>query len=133
MPDRVAVRLAFHDWLEHVLLAGADLLLMPSRYEPCGLTQMRAQRYGAIPVAHRVGGLADTVEDGVTGFLFEEYTPAGLVAALRRALGYLGEPVAWRRLVRTAMARDFGWEGSVERYRDVYQRACHDRARRSAS
>ncbi len=129
MPDRVAARLTFQDRFEHVLLAGADLLLMPSRYEPCGLTQMRAQRYGAIPVAHRVGGLADTIEDGVTGFLFDEYTPAGLVAALRRALDHLSEPVAWRHFVRTAMARDFGWERSVERYQDVYQRACHDRAR----
>ena len=133
MPDRVAVQLAFRDRLEHVLLGGADLLLMPSRYEPCGLTQMRAQRYGAIPVAHRVGGLADTIEDGVTGFLFDEYTPDGLVAALRRALDHHREPVAWRRLVRAAMARDFGWEGSVERYQTVYRRACRDRARPSAS
>ena len=129
LPDRVAVRLTFHDRLEHVLMAGADLLLMPSRYEPCGLTQMRAQRYGTIPVAHRVGGLADTIEDGVTGFLFDEYTVDGLAAVLRRALDHHRESVGWRRLVRAAMARDFGWGGSVERYQSVYERACHDRAR----
>lgn len=129
LPDRVAVRLTFHDRLEHVLMAGADLLLMPSRYEPCGLTQMRAQRYGTIPVAHRVGGLADTIEDGVTGFLFDEYTADGLAAVLRRALDHHREPVGWRRLVRAAMARDFGWDGSVEQYKSVYERACHDRTR----
>src|SRR5437667_7746978 len=71
-PDRVAVEFAFTDHLEHGLLAGADLLLMPSLYEPCGLTQMRAQRYGTIPVARRVGGLLDSIVDGETGVLFTE-------------------------------------------------------------
>src|SRR5207247_2224827 len=77
-PDRVAVEFAFTDHLEHGLLAGADLLLMPSLYEPCGLTQMRAQRYGTIPVARRVGGLLDSIVDGETGVLFAEYTSAAL-------------------------------------------------------
>jgi len=78
VPDRVAVEFIFTDRLEHRLLAGADALLMPSLYEPCGLTQLRAQRYGAIPVARRVGCLGDSIGDGVTGFLFDAYTPAAL-------------------------------------------------------
>ncbi|MGH9884968.1 MAG: glycogen synthase, partial [bacterium] len=73
-PHRIVVETRFNDALEHRLLAGADMCLMPSQYEPCGLTQMRAQRYGTIPIARRVGGLADTIEDGVTGFLFDDYT-----------------------------------------------------------
>ena len=84
-PSRIAVKLDFTDEFEHLLLAGADMCLMPSLYEPCGLTQMRAQRYGTIPVARRVGGLADTIEDGVTGFLFDDYTPADFMRAAMRA------------------------------------------------
>src|SRR5213593_240790 len=85
-PDRMAVEFMFTDHLEHRLLAGADALLMPSLYEPCGLTQMRAKRYGAVPVARRVGGLSDSIVDGITGFLFDEYSPAALAQAIRRAI-----------------------------------------------
>ncbi len=122
-PDRIGVELNFTDPLEHRLLAGADLLLMPSLYEPCGLTQMRAQRYGAIPVARRVGGLADTIEDGVTGFLFDPYTPAGLEEAVRRAVDQYADHAAWEKIVREAMGRDFGWERSAAKYLEVYRRA----------
>ena len=80
-PNRIGVQLDFNDRLEHRLMAGADIFLMPSQYEPCGLTQMRSQRYGAMPMVRRVGGLADTVEDGVTGFVFERYTPEALPGA----------------------------------------------------
>ena len=107
-PDRIAAVTTFNDALEHRLIGGADLVMMPSRYEPCGLTQMRAQRYGAIPVARRVGGLADTIEDRVTGFLFDEYTPAALGHALARALGMLASADAWHSLVRAAMGSDVG-------------------------
>lgn len=123
LPERVAVETNFTDECEHRLLAGADVLLMPSLYEPCGLTQMRAQRYGALPVARRVGGLADTIEDGETGFLFDDYTPAALEQAVRRALGLYEERDAWERHMRQAMARDFSWTCSVRRYLEVYQRA----------
>ncbi|MGH7528912.1 MAG: glycogen synthase, partial [Gemmatimonadales bacterium] len=85
-PDRVAVNTAFTDAREHRLLAGADFLVMPSLYEPCGLTQMRAQRYGALPLARRVGGLADTIADGETGILYEAYSPAAFDAAVQRAV-----------------------------------------------
>lgn len=121
-PERVAVEFAFTDHLEHRLLAGADLLLMPSLYEPCGLTQMRAQRYGAIPVARRVGGLLDTIADGETGFLFTEYEPAALEQAVGRALERYRNRAAWRTAQRRAMAQLFGWEGSAARYLDVYRR-----------
>jgi starch synthase len=121
-PSRIAVKLDFTDEFEHLLLAGADMCLMPSQYEPCGLTQMRAQRYGTIPVARRVGGLADTIEDGVTGFLFDDYTAADFMRCAVRAVDQYHETEAWTEMMREAMARDFGWERSAARYLSVYRR-----------
>jgi len=121
-PDRVAVHVPFTDRLEHQLLAGADFLLMPSLYEPCGLTQMRAQRYGTIPVARAVGGLRDTITDGETGFLFSDYSPAALDRAVRGALERYREAPAWRAMMRHAMARDFAWAGPAARYGELYRR-----------
>jgi starch synthase len=121
-PSRIGVQLAFRDSLEHRLMAGVDLLLMPSLYEPCGLTQMRAQRYGSPPVARRVGGLADTIENEVTGFLFDPYEAAALEEAAFRALATYSRPADWTRMMRAAFARDFGWEPSVSAYIDVYRR-----------
>lgn len=123
-PARVAVDTDFDEAKEHRLLAGADLLLMPSQYEPCGLTQMRAQRYGAFPVARRVGGLADTIEDQMTGFLFDGFTAEDLEIALGRAVAaFSGNREAWAEHMIEAMSRDFGWEQSAQRYLDVYRRA----------
>ena len=122
-PGRIACEFNFTDRLEHRLMAGADMCLMPSQYEPCGLTQMRAQRYGTIPVARRVGGLADTIEDGITGFLFDGYTSEEFMNAATRALDQYHDPRGWRAMMREAMSRDFGWERSESRYRDVYRRA----------
>ena len=121
-PSRIAVELDFNEHREHWLLAGADMCLMPSQYEPCGLTQMRAQRYGTIPVARRVGGLADTIEDGVTGFLFSDYTASDFMAAAVRSLGQYRERAGWREMMRVAMSRDFGWARSENRYRQLYHR-----------
>ncbi|MDQ3996182.1 MAG: glycosyltransferase, partial [Gemmatimonadota bacterium] len=121
-PSRIAVELKFTEPLEHLLLAGADMCLMPSQYEPCGLTQMRAQRYGTIPIARRVGGLADTIEDGVTGFLFDDYTPRDFMRAAMRALDQYREQPGWRAMMREAMSRDFGWERSAAKYLQVYRR-----------
>lgn len=121
-PARVVLERNFHDALEHRLLAGADILLMPSLYEPCGLTQMRAQRYGALPVARRVGGLVDTIEHERTGFLFEENSTDGFEGALRRALEVYRDPAEWQIRVRRAMRRDFGWGRAVSQYLDVYRR-----------
>ena len=121
-PNRIVVETRFNDALEHRLLAGADMCLMPSQYEPCGLTQMRAQRYGTIPIARRVGGLADTIEDGVTGFLFDDYTPADFTRAVARAIDQFEEPDGWYEMMRAAMQRDFGWEQSANKYLNLYRR-----------
>ena len=123
VPDRVAAFFEFTEKREHRLLLGADILLMPSQYEPCGLTQMRAQRYGALPVVRRVGGLADTVEDQVTGFVFDEFTTWALEVALRRAFALYPDREAWQLHMREGMARDFGWERSARRYLDLYDAA----------
>jgi len=120
---RIALNTDFTDRLEHLLMGGADFLLMPCQYEPCGLTQMRAQRYGVIPVVRRVGGLADTVEDGVTGFVFGPYHADPLVGAALRGLDCYGNSSEWDRVRRNAMAQDFGWERSVEQYLEVYRAA----------
>ncbi len=121
LPDRVAIDTNFTDELEHQVMAGADFLLMPCQYEPCGLTQMRAQRYGVAPIVRRVGGLVDTVEDGVTGFVFDPYEAAPLVGAALRGIDTYYNPPEWTRMIRTAMQRDFSWERSVAAYLDVYR------------
>src|ERR1051325_5649510 len=130
-PDRIAAQVTFTDRVEHELLAGADMLLMPSLYEPCGLTQMRAQLYGTIPVARRVGGLADTIEDGATGFLFDEYAPAALARVTRRAIERYAEGRSWERMMHVAMSQDFGWRRSAEGYVQVYGRALASRSART--
>lgn len=119
-PGRVAVSVGFDEPLAHRIEAGADLFLMPSRFEPCGMNQMYSQRYGTLPVVRATGGLADTVEDGVTGFVFREAEAEAMCAALARALAAWREPALWRRLQRQAMARDFGWERAARRYGALY-------------
>ncbi len=116
-PGAIAVRVAFDEALAHAVEAGADLFLMPSRFEPCGLNQMYSQRYGTPPVARSTGGLADTVEDGITGFLYSE----DLVAAVRRAAAAYADPARWRAIQRAAMARDFSWSAAARRYADLYR------------
>ena len=122
-PHRIHTRTTFSDRFEHQLLAGADFLLMPSLYEPCGLTQMRAQRYGTLPVARRVGGLAETVADYETGFLFAEFTPQDFDGALQRAITLYADPAALRRRTVDAMCRDFSWTRPLAAYDEVYRRA----------
>ena len=127
-PQRVGVNTAFTDKLEHELLAGADFLMMPSLYEPCGLTQMRAQLYGALPVARRVGGLADTIEDGVTGILYEAYSPEAFDLAIKRAVAMYQDRRSFTKLARGAMRKDFSWRQPAEAYEQVYRRAAAARA-----
>jgi starch synthase len=127
LPDRVAACFSFTEEREHRLLAAADFLLMPSQYEPCGLTQMRAQRYGALPVVRRVGGLADTVEDRITGFLFDEYQPWALKEAVAYAVDLYRERDRWEEHARAAMAKDFSWRAGVQRYQEVYLRGAEIR------
>jgi starch synthase len=127
-PTRVDVDTAFTDAKEHQLLAGADFLMMPSLYEPCGLTQMRAQLYGALPVARRVGGLADTIEDGVTGILYDAYSPDAFDHAVQRAVTLYQDRPWFTELARGAMRKDFSWRQPAESYAAVYRRAAAARA-----
>lgn len=128
LPGRVGVRLGFDTELAHLLIGGCDLLLVPSRYEPCGLVQMHALRYGTPPVVHRTGGLADTVLDEDdrpgrgTGFAFDGLTPESLIGAVRRALRHrAADPSAWRALQRRAMAADFSWDRAAAEYAALYE------------
>ena len=134
-PGRVAFSSAFDEGLAHRIYAGSDLFLMPSLFEPCGLSQMYALRYGTPPVVRRTGGLADTVADldgdRGTGFVFTEPRSDALLAALRRAEAVLAEAEAWAALQRRGMACDFGWSGPVRRYERMYEAALADAAGRS--
>lgn len=121
-PGRVAMATGFDEPLAHLIEAGADLFLMPSRFEPCGLNQMYSQRYGTLPVARATGGLADTILDGETGFLFERAEVTSLTAAVRRAVAAWREPGRWREMQRAAMRRDFSWAAAARRYADLYSR-----------
>jgi starch synthase len=127
-PDRIAVQLNFTEEAEHLIIAGADALLMPSLYEPCGLTQMRAMRYGTPPLARRVGGLDDTIQDGTTGLLFDDYKPERLDWIVERAVFRYRKPASWQGLAEHGMTQDFSWEGVVNRYFEVYDQAFEVRA-----
>jgi len=122
-PGHVSAEFVFTDKVEHTLIAGSDLLLMPSEYEPCGLTQMRAQRYGALVIGRRVGGISDTVHDDATGFLFDAFTPGAFDQAVGRALQRYYDKEAWKPRVYEAMGRDFAWDSSAQRYLQLYRRA----------
>ncbi|MCX7599415.1 MAG: glycogen synthase [Armatimonadetes bacterium] len=122
----VAVALKFDERLAHRIYAGADMFLMPSRFEPCGLGQMIALRYGTIPIVRATGGLADTVhEDGphANGFVFTDYSALALRAALDRAIAAYRDKRLWARLVANAMACDFSWGASARRYLQLYEGA----------
>ncbi len=127
--DRLHVRIGYDEAFAHRIEGGADLFLMPSRFEPCGLNQLYSLRYGTVPVVHRVGGLADTVIDAgeaelaagiATGFVFDEPTMNALLHAVRRALALYREPRAWRRLMLAGMRQSFGWRRSAARYVQLY-------------
>jgi starch synthase len=128
-PGRVYYRAGHDERFAHLIEAGCDLYLMPSRYEPCGLNQMYSLRYGTVPVVRAVGGLADTVEEfdpiaGLgTGFLFQRYEGAELVTALRKALSIHRQPMLWRALQARGMARDFSWRVSADGYDRLYAEA----------
>lgn len=126
-PQDMAIR-SYDEALAHKIVAGADILLAPARFEPCGLTQIYALRYGTIPVVRRTGGLANTVVDAgpstigstATGFVFDEVSRQGLSGAISRAAASFREPLTWRRLQMAAMAQDFSWQSSVGKYAQIY-------------
>ena len=120
-PDAVAVRLGFDADNERVLLAGADFILMPSRFEPCGLSQMYAQRYGAIPIACRTGGLSETIHDDRTGFLFDRPERDDFEQAIRRALDVYVSTKRLNEFRRAAIAQRFDWRDSARRYAALYR------------
>ena len=120
-PDRVHLEARYDAGLARQIYAGADMLLMPSRYEPCGLSQMIAMRYGCVPVVRAVGGLNDTVHDGDTGFVFQEADAKSLGAAIRAAIKVFEDKPAWEKLQRSGMSKDFSWENSARRYVELYQ------------
>ena len=125
-PDKVKAFLTFDDELAHWIEAGADVFLMPSRYEPCGLNQMYSLRYGTVPVVRKVGGLADTVIDvddpsgAGNGFVFEEYSAAAMLQAIRRAAELFPHRRRWMRLMKAGMRLDFSWDRSARRYAALY-------------
>ncbi len=120
-PDRVAVRLGYDEPLSHKIEAGADMFLMPSHYEPCGLNQIYSLRYGTPPVVRATGGLDDTIEES-TGFKFRDYTGAALLGALRKALAAFRNKEEWAARVRRCMEQDFSWHASAAEYSALYRR-----------
>ena len=131
-PDRIGLYVGYDEGLAHLVEAGSDLFLMPSRYEPCGLNQIYSLRYGTPPIVRRTGGLADTVVDATdatltdrtaTGFQFTDATAKALIAAVDRALALHEGSTEWRQLVATGMAQDFSWSASAARYLELYVRA----------
>jgi len=128
-PDKVGVMLGYDEALSHLIIAGSDAILVPSRFEPCGLTQMCALRYGALPVVSRVGGLADTVVDVAeedtasrigTGVSFLPVTADGLAAAIERTLAMWSDQPRWKRVQSRAMTSDVSWKEPAKQYAELY-------------
>ncbi|MDX5151694.1 MAG: glycogen synthase, partial [Acidiferrobacterales bacterium] len=128
-PDQVFAMIGYDEVHAHQIVAGSDMYLMPSRFEPCGLTQLFSLRYGTVPIAHDVGGLVDTVVDAsvenldvgvATGFLFEDETVDDLVHAIERGLQMYKEQKLWRKLARNGMVQNFSWDSSVNQYLNLY-------------
>ncbi len=131
-PQAVAVTVGYDEAQAHRVVAGADVIMVPSRFEPCGLTQLYGLKYGSLPLVHRVGGLADTVtdcslenldDDSATGFVFERFDQPDYQAALRRAFALFARKPEWQAVQQRGMAQDFGWDAAAGRYIDEYKLA----------
>jgi len=120
--DSIGVLVGFNETMARRILGGSDFFLMPSRFEPCGLTQMQAQRYGALPIAHATGGLADTIEDGVTGFLFPRLSVNALLSACRGAFAVFRDQNKLAQMRHAAMTTRSGWELPAAKYEQLYCR-----------
>jgi starch synthase len=126
-PQKVGVYLGFNNDLAHLIEAGSDMFLMPSRYEPCGLNQMYSLRYGTIPIVHATGGLDDTIEDynpesgNGTGFKFSRYDATELLRAIERSIAVYANRPVWRKMMKQAMQKDFSWESSARKYISLYK------------
>lgn len=128
-PETIAVHIGYDEARSHRIIAGADVMLVPSRFEPCGLTQLYALRYGTVPLVRRVGGLADTVVDAspdnlvagrATGFVFREASSQALEACLREAIQLFQDKKRWKLLQKNGMAQDFSWSGAAQHYQELY-------------
>jgi starch synthase len=135
-PLHIAAFLGYDEALAHHIEAGADIFLMPSRFEPCGLNQIYSQRYGTVPIVRHTGGLADTVTDTTpetlenntaTGFSFTTATAASLLAAVTRTLQYYRDPESWQQLMSNGMKQDFSWKRSAEQYLDLFEKVLASR------
>ena len=137
-PNKIAAKVAFDNAIAHKIEAGADMFLMPSRYEPCGLNQIYSLKYGTVPIVRATGGLDDTIEPWDarsgkgTGFKFTDYTGEALLATIKQALLAYRDPSSWQKLMRNGMARDFSWGASAREYGKVYERARQARANADA-
>lgn len=125
-PERIRAVIRYDEALGRLLYGGADIFLMPSRYEPCGLTQMIAMQYGCVPVVHATGGLKDTVRDGETGFLFPDATAGSMEEGIRQALTSYAKPKTWKELQYQGMRMDFSWHRSARQYARIYRSLVFD-------
>src|SRR3989338_120130 len=122
-PARIGLKLGFDDTLAHKIYAGSDIFLMPSKFEPCGQGQLISFKYGTIPLVRKTGGLADTVHIGVDGFVFEKYSSAALLAAVKEAIEAYKNKAAWAKLQQKVMSYDYSWHNSATRYISLYMKA----------
>jgi starch synthase len=129
-PGRLGLFLGYDEALAHLIVAGSDSIMVPSRFEPCGLTQLYALRYGALPLVRRTGGLADTVVDAnaitlaegtATGFAFDDATPEALLATVQRTVALYADRAEWGAVRRRAMTRDFSWDAAAQQYATLYR------------
>jgi starch synthase len=130
-PDKIAVQIGYDEALAHLIEAGADVFLMPSRFEPCGLNQMYSQRYGTIPIVRKTGGLADTVTDSLpttlanktaSGIVFSEASASALLEAIKRTLILYSMPDTWKKMQTNAMNKNFSWQRSAQEYLELYEK-----------
>ncbi len=128
-PNKMSINIGYDEGLSHLIEAGADVFLMPSRFEPCGLNQMYSQRYGTIPIVRKTGGLADTVTDtlpetllnnSASGIVFNEASAGSLLEAIKRALILYSTPEYWKKMQVSGMKKDFSWQKSAEKYLSIY-------------
>jgi starch synthase len=128
-PRSFGIKIAYDNGLAHLIEAGADMFLMPSKYEPCGLNQLYSLKYGTVPVVRGVGGLEDTIIDYTeepdkgTGFKFYKYSEDEMLDAIKRALNIYNTQDAWRSLVKRCMNEDFSWQRSAKEYLELYKKA----------
>jgi starch synthase len=133
-PDQVSVKIGYDEAVSHKVEAGADMFLMPSRYEPCGLNQIYSLKYGTVPIVRATGGLDDTIQewyaeigDG-TGFKFGGFDPEALLGAIDRALEAFQNKEGWTQLMRNGMARNYGWDEPAKEYAEVYAEVARRRS-----